>query len=70
MLLVIVAGFVVVAESLSLIRHAKQAQASLEAFKSSRQNNDSPGAQRHLRDADASLAAARHRYDSVPLKVI
>jgi hypothetical protein len=67
--LIIVAGFLVVAESLSLVRHARQAQASLEAFKTSLQANDVPGAKRHLQDADASLLVARHRYDSLPLVV-
>jgi hypothetical protein len=69
LLLILVAGFVVVAESLSLVRHARAAQASLEAFKTSLQNNDAPGAQRHLRDADASLSVARHSYDSLPLVI-
>ena len=64
----IVGAFVVVAESLSLVRHAKQAQASLEAFKTSLKNNDSAGAARHLRDADLSLGQARRRYNSLPLE--
>lgn len=64
-----VAAFVVVAESLSLIRHAKQAQASLEAFKTALKNNDSPGAARDLRNADLALAAARSRYHSTPLTI-
>ena len=63
----IVGAFVVVAESLSLVRHAKQAQASLEAFKTALKNNDSAGAARHLHDADLSLAVARRRYNSAPL---
>ena len=61
------AAFVVAAESVSLVRHAKRAQASLEAFKVALQNNDPSGAQRDLRDADAQLAAAGARYRSTPL---
>ena len=69
-LLIVVIGaaaFVVAAESVSLVRHAKRAQASLEAFKAALQNNDPTGAQRDLRDADAQLAAADSRYRSTPL---
>ncbi|MDT4918921.1 MAG: hypothetical protein QOH89_3621, partial [Pseudonocardiales bacterium] len=64
------AAVVVIAESVSLVRDARHAEASLESFKSSLQNNDSTGASRHLRDADASLVAARHRYNSAPLRVV
>jgi hypothetical protein len=70
LVVLIVGAVVVVAESLSLVRHAKQAQASLEAFKTSLKNNDSAAAARHLHDADASLAVAHRRYDSVPLRVL
>ena len=69
LLFLVVAAFVVIAESLSLVRHARAAQASLEAFKASLQNNDTVGAQRHLQDADTQLAVARRRYHSAPLAV-
>src|SRR4051812_14091524 len=61
------AVFVVAAESVSLVRHAKRAQASLEAFKTALQSNDPTAAQRDLRDADAQLAAADRRYHSSAL---
>jgi hypothetical protein len=63
------AAFVVAAESLSLVRHAKRAQASLEAFKASLQSNDATAANRNLRNADAELAAAQKRYDSTALSI-
>src|SRR5947209_2716400 len=69
-LLIILIGaavFVIAAESVSLVRHAKRAQASLEAFKAALQANDAPGAQRDLRDANAQLAAADGRYRSTAL---
>ena len=67
--IVAAAVFVVVAESLSLVRHAKQAQASLEAFKTALKNNDSVSAARDLRNADLALAAARSSYHSTPLTI-
>src|SRR4051812_37245008 len=66
----IVGAVVVLAYSVSLVRNARQAQSALDAFKTSLQGNDSAGAARHLRDADAALAVARHRYDSFPLQVV
>ena len=68
-LLIGAVAFVVAAESVSLVRHAKRAQASLEAFKAALSNNDPTGAQRDLRDADAQLAAADSRYRSAPLTI-
>src|SRR3954469_7000161 len=66
----VVGAVVAVVYSVSLVRHAKQAQSELEAFKTSLQGNDSAAASRHLQDADAALAVARHRYDSFPLQVL
>ena len=68
--LLLVTAVVVLAEALSLVRDARQAESALQAFKSSLQSNDEPAAARHLRNADASLAAARHRYDSTPLRIM
>src|SRR3954463_16571188 len=66
----LVGAVMAIVYSISLVRHAKQAQSALEAFKTSLQGNDSAAASRHLQDADAALAAARHRYDSFPLQVL
>src|SRR3954452_15434756 len=66
----IVGAVLAVVYSVSLVRHARQAQTALEAFKTSLQANDSSAASRHLADADAQLAVAHRRYDSVPLKVL
>lgn len=68
--LLLVGAALAIVYSISLVRHAKQAQSALEAFKTSLQGNDSAAAARHLKDADAALAVARHRYDSFPLQVL
>src|SRR3954452_11848771 len=66
----LVGAVLAIVYSVSLVRHARQAQSALEAFKTSLQGNDSAAASRHLKDADAALAVARHRYDSFPLQVL
>src|SRR4051794_4772 len=66
----LVGAVLAIVYSVSLVRHARQAQSALEAFKTSLQGNDSTAAARHLKDADAALAVARHRYDSFPLQVL
>src|SRR5947209_1436695 len=68
--LLVIGGLFAIVYSVSLVRHARQAQTALEAFKTSLQANDSSAASRHLADADAQLAVARGRYDSIPLKVL
>src|SRR4051794_18605887 len=66
----LIGAVVAVVYSVSLVRNARHAQSELEAFKTSLQGNDSAAASRHLKDADAALAVARHRYDSFPLQVL
>src|SRR3954469_11167778 len=66
----IVGGLIAVVYSVSVVRHARHAEAELRAFKTALQANDSSAASRHLADADAQLAVAHRRYDSVPLKVL
>src|SRR4051794_26996507 len=66
----IIGGLVAVVYSISMVRHARRAEAALQAFKVSLQSGDSSAASRHLRDADAELAVAHHSYDVLPLQVL
>ena len=59
----------VAAQTLSMVRHAKSAQSSLEAFKTALSAGDDKAASRDLGSANVELAAARKAYGSVPLKV-
>lgn len=69
-LLIAVVGFVVVAETVSLVRHAKRAQSSLEAFKTALKAGDNAAATRDLAAADAALAQAHKNYHSFPLNLV
>ena len=65
-----VIGFVVAAETVSLVRHAKRAQASLESFKTALKAGDNVAASRNLAAANAELARAHKSYESFPLSVL
>src|SRR3954447_21383618 len=66
----IVGGLIAVVYSVSVVRHARHAEAELRAFKTALQTGDTSAATRHLRDADAELAVAHRRYDVLPLQVL
>src|SRR3954447_4229483 len=66
----IIGALLAVVYSISMVRHARRAEAALQAFKVSLQSGDSSAASRHLRDADAELAVAHHSYGVLPLQVL
>ncbi len=69
LLLLVAFGAFVGAETVKMVKHAKRAQSSLEAFKTALAAGDDAAATRDLTNANAELAIARRAYGSFPLRV-